>query len=635
MYIAGTGASDVLDGTAAADTIDGLSGNDLIRGAGGNDTLLGGNGNDSLEGAGGNDRIIGGNGNDTALYAGNTSPVLVVLAARDFYDDMSGVKQGTVSFPNDAWAPETLVSIENVTTGSGDDTLIGDLYDNVLHGGAGDDLLLGGLGRDTLIGGAGDDSAAFYWQDHFTNWAYDEYRFVDASAGVVARLTNVGGWLDIHGNAAVTASPTPIDQRQQLEGIENLSTGFGNDALYGNNGANALASGDGDDLLSGGRGADTLLGGNGDDTLLGGGGTDVLDGGEGFDTADYSDSSTNIIADLRQSIVSFPGRNWAPEALLFMEGARTGSGSDLLLGTGSGDYLAGSGGNDTLRGRGGDDTLDGGYGTDRIEGGGGLDTVDYTSVSDPVQIRIGAQRGEIFSLNGTLQSIDTFSSVENAIGGSGNDTLLGNSGVNVFDGSDGSDLIETREGDDTILLSSGDDWLDGGSGVDTLVIDHSEPVVGAASYEYHGYDTGYLAYITTSYEADSYVDLSARVASGDGAYGGTSTLTSIENVDIRAGWGADTVIGSDADNVIRVGLGANLVRGNGGDDVIYGGSADRDSHVALFEEFGWEVLAIEDGSPDEQLFGNGGDDTLYGSGLMDGGQATTPWFPPNMAARSR
>ena len=48
---------------------------------------------------------------------------------------------------------DKLEGVENITTGSGDDTLVGDANANVLTGGSGD---------DTLTGGAGDDVFRFY-----------------------------------------------------------------------------------------------------------------------------------------------------------------------------------------------------------------------------------------------------------------------------------------------------------------------------------------------------------------------------------------------------------------------------------------------------------------------------------------
>jgi len=77
-----------------------------------------------------------------------------------------------------------------------------------------------------------------------------------------------------------------------LIGIENISSGSGNDTIVGNDGAESFLGGNGQDSLIGGSGNDTLNGGNGADTLVGGAGndwlystdgTDALSGGEGDD----------------------------------------------------------------------------------------------------------------------------------------------------------------------------------------------------------------------------------------------------------------------------------------------------------------------------------------------------------------
>lgn len=51
--------------------------------------------------------------------------------------------------------------IENLTTGSGNDTLSGNAADNLLISGVGNDLLIGGLGHDSLDGGLGFDTAQY------------------------------------------------------------------------------------------------------------------------------------------------------------------------------------------------------------------------------------------------------------------------------------------------------------------------------------------------------------------------------------------------------------------------------------------------------------------------------------------
>jgi Ca2+-binding RTX toxin-like protein len=94
-------------------------------------------------------------GTDTLTYAGSLASVTVNL--------LTGTASGFSSIAN----------IENVTGGTGNDTLTGDANTNVLNGGGGNDTLTGGLGDDTLTGGAGTDSfgfAAVFGDDTITDF---------------------------------------------------------------------------------------------------------------------------------------------------------------------------------------------------------------------------------------------------------------------------------------------------------------------------------------------------------------------------------------------------------------------------------------------------------------------------------
>ena len=51
----------------------------------------------------------------------------------------------------------SVISIENLTGGAGDDSLVGNNAINVLGGGGGADWLVGGPGSDAFDGGAGND----------------------------------------------------------------------------------------------------------------------------------------------------------------------------------------------------------------------------------------------------------------------------------------------------------------------------------------------------------------------------------------------------------------------------------------------------------------------------------------------
>lgn len=131
----------IILGNAGNDVLTGSPSNDLIYGLGGNDLLIAGHG-------GGNDLIDGGADGDTVRYASTTLGVTVDLEF-GFASDATGVNViGT----------DTLVNIENVIGGSGNDTIVGDGAANQLEGSLGNDVLTGGGGDDTLYGYLADSS---------------------------------------------------------------------------------------------------------------------------------------------------------------------------------------------------------------------------------------------------------------------------------------------------------------------------------------------------------------------------------------------------------------------------------------------------------------------------------------------
>ena len=83
--------------------------------------------------------IVGGGGSDWLDYSRRSTGVNVNLQART------------------ATSTGSVVGVENVKGGSGNDVLIGDSHNNQLWGLAGNDTLCGGAGNDRLYGGAGRD----------------------------------------------------------------------------------------------------------------------------------------------------------------------------------------------------------------------------------------------------------------------------------------------------------------------------------------------------------------------------------------------------------------------------------------------------------------------------------------------
>jgi Ca2+-binding RTX toxin-like protein len=208
------------------DTLTGSSQDNTLIGNVGNDTLNGGAGADTLDGGLGADTMSGGADIDSVSYAGRTNDLSVTL------DNIA----------NDGEAGESddvRSDVQNVTGGSGADTLTGSAGSNILSGGDGADTLDGGTGADTLSGGAGVDTVSYALR----------------SAPVTVDLDGVADDGESGENDSIS-----ID-------IEDVTGGLGADALTGDLVANTLTGGAGNDTLEGGEGADVLLGGAGEDLL--------------------------------------------------------------------------------------------------------------------------------------------------------------------------------------------------------------------------------------------------------------------------------------------------------------------------------------------------------------------------------
>jgi hypothetical protein len=154
--IVGTAGDDSLTGTYADDVIVVFGGNDVIHGAGGNDaicggagadTLYGGNGNDTLEGGVGADILTGGASTDTATYTTRTTGVTVSIDNVANDGDASDGPAGA----RDNVKPD----IENLSGGSGNDSLTGSAASNRLTGRLGADSLSGLGGNDELFANDG------------------------------------------------------------------------------------------------------------------------------------------------------------------------------------------------------------------------------------------------------------------------------------------------------------------------------------------------------------------------------------------------------------------------------------------------------------------------------------------------
>ncbi|HTE50208.1 MAG TPA: calcium-binding protein [Kofleriaceae bacterium] len=189
--------------------------------------------------------------------------------------------------------------------------------------------------------------------------------------------------------------------------IGNIQGGGGDDLLdFSRNGGNfTLGGGAGNDELIGGSGQNTLIGGAGDDTLRGGAGNDHLEGGPGDDVE--------------------------------------------LGGSGIDRFEQGNAPN----------------GSDFLSGGPQIDTVDYGQRTVGVIVTLGAN-GEDDGEPGEADEVA--GDVENAIGGSGDDTLVGTGGRNTLTGGAGNDELFGGANSDHLFGGDGDDFVQGDAGANDL-----------------------------------------------------------------------------------------------------------------------------------------------------------------------
>ncbi len=206
---------------------------------------------------------------------------------------------------------------------------------------------------------------------------------------------------------------------------------------------------------------------------------------------------------------------------------------------------------------------------------GGTDTFNFSGYSQNQLINLG--QGAFSNVGGLTGNVSVAygAVIENAIGGSGADTLVGNTSWNWLAGGAGADSLSGEGGSDALDGDRGNDTLYGGAGDD----------------------------IIRGFEENDKVD------GGDGA---DDVNGNVGFDEVRGGAGADTVrggrdddrlFGDDGDDPhLNGNLGSDTVYGGLGADTLYGGQGD-------------DQLRGDDG--DDQLSGDLGFDTLWGGAGAD------------------
>lgn len=377
-----------------------------------------------------------------------------------------------------------------------------------------------------------------------------------------------------------------------------IVAGPGDNTIYGEGGNDLICAGAGNDTVHGGRGDDTIYGEAGNDTIYGERGSDHLDGGGGRD-------------------------------LLFGE-----AGNDRLDGgPGAHDRLYGGPGDDRLDGGPGDfDLLEGGPGNDRLDGGPGPhDIASYAGAGGAVTVNLRTQTV-------TGAESERLHGIEDAVGGSGADTLIGNpSTPNRLDGGPGADRLLAAGPGDEAFGGPGSDQCGGGFAAE-VSCGESRAMGGTAVEVYRSIDGTASLIVTGSEGADAAtVSFAAGTYTVRGEPGGAPIVlgdpTSTACIEIPLG---DSVSCRAQVDSILVSLGAGndffavapsvparvsaTIDGGSGSDTIRGGRGD-------------DVLYAGDDHEPDRLEGGAGNDVLYGVNTFhprkDSGAATMIGGPGN------
>ena len=480
--ITGDETNELITASNYAETINGSGGNDVVNAAGGNDIIFGDAGNDILNGGDGDDVFEGGLGLDSYDGGAGFDTAHFGYSIADWVVDLS---LGTAHTLANATVDESLISIEGVVTGSGNDTLRGNIARNILTSGSGTDLLLGGEGDDELDGGSGNDTLnGGLGNDLLIGGAgADALEGGDGSDTVDYSTSAAGVLVSLLSGTASGGDA----QGDTLLSIEHVTGSLFSDNLAGNSAGNTLVGLGGNDVLDGG---------DGDDWIEGGAGADQIIGGLGLDYASYSTSGSGVTVSL------LTGAGMGGDAQ-----GDTLSGIERLYGSAFVDTFIGSAQDNYLYGLGGNDILDGGTGVDTMIGGLGDDTY-YVDAAGDVVTELAGEGTDTINSSVTLTNrvnverlILTGTVAINATGlDTQADILTGNSVDNTLAALGGNDVLDG---------GAGNDWIDGGAGADQII--------GGLGLDYASYST-----------SGSGVSVSLLTGAGTGGDAQGDTLLGIE-----------------------------------------------------------------------------------------------------------
>ncbi len=371
-----------------------------------------------------------GNGglHDRVNYTGFTSNLTINLSDKT----VAGVAAGKGSVGKAA-GQDTYIGIHDATGGSGNDVFIAGSAANAFNGGTGSNTVnyaasdagvivnlaadtRGGL--TTMTGGGAAGSYAI--GDTYINIqnvvgsSFDDIFYASAATGAAANKFD-GGVSDATSHNRVSYEAATADVLINLAGSAATLNGTSVGALSGAGGAL------GDTYAN----IQDVAGGSGNDTFNAAAVSNRFDGGSGVNTVSYQSLAGPVNIDIK----NMTGTGAFQTGFFFWN-------IQNLIGTASNDTLGGAaGGNSTLTGGGGADVLIG-YGTNNTTNYAGNTAALTINLSNAVVGGVAARSGKGGDAEG-----DTYTNIQNAIGGTGNDLFIASGDVNAFNGGAGNNTV--------------------------------------------------------------------------------------------------------------------------------------------------------------------------------------------------
>ncbi len=289
---------------------------------------------------------------------------------------------------------------------------------------------------------------------------------------------------------------------------------------------------------------------------------------------------------------------------------------------------------------------------------GGNDTIDCSGYSNAQAIDLHS--GAFSSVGGLVHNIGiaTNTTIENAIGGSGNDTLIANDSGCTLDGRGGRDVLTGGAGGDRLIGGTGVDTITGNGGADTFAFSTGDSSAAAGAHDLitdftPGTDqidlSGIDADTSTSGIIDAFWFLATAAFNGIAgaldyffdAIRGVTVLQGDVNGDMVADFSID-LTGNESLTSVDFTSGSLqtvmplTLTGTGGDDTLTGGKLDDTlsglgGNDTLTGDAGDDYL--DGGSGADSMSGGQGNDTYIVDNagdtvVEDGGSAASSFTPP-------